>query len=98
MKKSRLEIASFIIMLLSICAANCFSQEMTKLCNLTPRELKAKYSAMAKDPAIKNLRQELSSAGFIKIAHDAGSFGFTGNFTDSGKKTVPVEFYAYDFY
>jgi hypothetical protein len=76
-----------------------YSQEMTRMCNLTPEELNKKFQTLSADTEFKLLASGLKEKGWNRITESAASYGFTGTLRDSASKAeVPVEFYAFDFY
>jgi hypothetical protein len=97
-KKIKMKICKVILTNIFILLAACwnlsYSQELTKFCNLTAGELKIKFDGLAMKP----LRNELQSKGFVRLITPGSSYGFTGNHKDADGKMAEVEFYAYDYY
>jgi hypothetical protein len=74
------------------------SQEVSKMCALTPTELKAKFSSLSANADMKMLKDELTNKGWSKLDVDGTSYGVTGTYRDADGKSTPVEFYVFDYY
>ena len=99
-KRIKTTLRILLMLLISVIATSkSFSQEMTKMCNMTPADLNARYASLSTDADFKLLLEALKEKGWTKVNSDYAAYGFTGNMKDAdGKSTMPVEFYVYDFY
>lgn len=88
-----------VAVLVLVISSRSFSQEMVKMCAVTSSDLNAKFTSLAADGDFKLLLNGLKEKGWTKLTAENYSYGFTGTYMDSiTKTTVPVEFYAFDFF